>query len=162
MQNTSRVILFIIVLMCLSGVSFSQSFNQNDIILNGNYGVPHLYKGIVKIAAGRQEFKSKFEGVLEVSDITGLNPIAIKGEYGFTKYFGLGLSAAFWTINVDVKDYYNAQNQNAGNFLKDSLDIYSFNISSKSYGIRPNIHLPLKSRSNDLYFGVGLVLQKTS
>ncbi len=139
---------------------FGQSFSQGDIILNGNIGVPHLFKNIVKIAANSERFKENFEGVLEITAIKGINPVAVKAEYGFTKYFGLGLSWAFWNINFDVKDYYNVQNQSFGTFLKDSLDVYNLNISSKSFGIRPNLHIPIGSRSNDLYIGCALGLTK--
>ena len=148
------------VLLLLSNICLAQSLKKGDIILNGNIGVPHLYKNIIKVAVNRDKFKEYFEGKLEVSSITGTNPIAVKGEYGITKYFGLGFSAAFWTINVDVKDYYNIQNQSQGTTIQDSTDIYSFKISSKSYGIRPNLHIPMESRSNDLYIGLGMGITK--
>lgn len=150
----------LVLLLVTNHIVFSQSFEKADIILNANYGVPHLFKGIVKIAANRTEFKQKFDGTLEVSDIKGLNPVSLKGEYAVSKYFGIGLSMGFWTINFNIKDYYNVQNQSQGNIVKDSVDVYNFNISSKSFGIRPNLHIPLKSRSNDIYFGLGLGLTK--
>lgn len=149
-----------LLFICFSYITKAQSLEKSDIMLNANYGVPHLYKGIVKIAAGREDFKKLFAGNLEVSDITGLNPISVKGEYGINKYFGVGLSMGFWSINFNVKDYYNLQNQNQGVFIKDSVDTYTFKISSKSFGIRPNLHIPLKSRSNDIFFGLGLGITK--
>lgn len=138
----------------------SQSLSKNTVVLNANIGTPHLFKGIVKVAANSDAFKKNFDGTLEVSNIKGLNPISVKAEYAFTKYFTLGLSSAFWSIKFDVYDYYNVQNQNQGSFLKDSLDTYSFKISSNSYGIRPNIHIPFKSSSDDLYVGLGLGFTK--
>lgn len=134
----------------------AQSVEKGDVSLNANYGVPHLFKGIIKVAANSNGVKENFDGVIEVSEITGLNPISIRGDYALNKYFTLGVSVAFWSIKFDVKDYYNVQNQSQGNIIKDSVDIYSFKISSNSYGLRPNLHIPLKSRSNDLYIGMGL------
>jgi len=151
---------FLIGFILFSGSFFSQSLEKGDIILNGNIGAPHLFKGLVKIAANSEGFTTNFGKAIEISDISGLNPISIKGEYGINKYFGLGFSAAFWTIKFDIRDYYNLQNQNAGTFIKDSVDVYNFKISSTSYGIRPNLHIPLKSRSNDLYIGMGLGITK--
>lgn len=148
------------LLMLTSNICFAQSLQKGDVILNGNIGVPHLYKNIIKIAVNRDAFKEYFEGKLEVSDIKGLNPIAIKGEYGVNDYFGIGFSTAFWSISLDVKDYYNIQNQSQGTTLQDSLDIYSFRIDSKSYGIRPNFHLPIENRNNDFFIGLGLGITK--
>jgi hypothetical protein len=134
----------------------SQSLSKNTVVLNANIGAPHLFKGIVKIAANSDVFKENFDGTIEISDIKGYNPISVKGEYAFTKYFTLGLSSAFWNIKFNAYDYYNVQNVNQGSFLKDSVDTYSFKISSSSFGIRPNIHIPFKSSTNDLYVGLAL------
>ncbi len=153
-------IILVTVSLFVSNIFYSQSLKKSDIILNVNYGVPHLFKKIVKIAANRTEFTQRFGNYIEVSDITGLNPIAIKGEYGINKYFGVGLSMSFWNIKFNIKDYYNLQNQNQGTYIKDSVDTYTFKISSSSFGIRPNLHIPLKSRSNDIYFGLGLGFTK--
>lgn len=160
MHKKGIISAFVLLLIGFSKTTNAQSLESSDIMLNANYGVPHLYRGIVKIAANRADFKTRFAGTLEVSDITGLNPISIKGEYGVNEYFGLGLSMGFWTINFNVKDYYNLQNQNQGTIIKDSVDTYTFKISSKSFGIRPNLHIPLKSRSNDIFFGLGLGITK--
>jgi hypothetical protein len=144
--------------MC--GLVKSQSLKESDIILTANYGFPHLFKNIVKIGVNRNEFKSRFNSSIEVSNIKGTNPIAIKGEYALTNYFGLGFSTSFWSISFDVKDYYNIQNQNQGTIIKDSVDVYSFRIDSRSFGIRPNLHIPLESRSNDIYLGLALGITK--
>ena len=151
---------FFIALVFISSQSIAQGFDKGTIVVTGGIGAPHLFKGIVKIAAGSDAFKNNFGKVLEVSKITGLNPIAIKGEYGISKYFGLGFSVAFWSIKFSVKDYYNLQNQSAGNIIKDSVDSYSFKISSQSFGIRPNLHIPFKGKSSDFYIGMGLGFTK--
>lgn len=140
--------------------AYSQSFNKGTVALTGSIGSPHLFKKIVKIAANSDAFKNNFGKALEVSPITGLNPISTKGEYGITKYFGLGYSVAFWSIKFSVNDYYNVQNQNAGTFIKDSVDTYSFKISSQSFGIRPNIHFPIENPKHDVYLGLGLGLTR--
>ena len=132
----------------------AQSFSQGDIIINGNIGTPHLFKKIIKVAANSNAFKNNFGNVLEISSIKGFNPIALKAEFGINEMFGLGLNYSFWNVHFDVKDYYNLQNQNT--IVKDSADIYSIKISSKSFGIRPNFHFPFENPKNDLYIGVGL------
>ena len=158
-MNKGSIVIFVLFIF-ISSKSVSQSFNQGDIILNGNIGAPHLFKGIIKLATKSQAFKENFDGVLEISEIKGMNPIAVKTEYGFTKFFGLGTSYSYWNINFNVTDFYNLQNQNIGNILTDSVDVYKIKISSSSFGIRPNLHLPLKSRKNDFYIGCGLGLTK--
>ena len=138
----------------------AQSFSQGDVIINGNIGTPHLFKRIIKVAANSNAFKENFGNVLEISSVKGFNPIAIKTEYGINEVFGLGINYSFWNINFEVKDYYNLQNQNQ--IVKDSVDIYKINISSKSIGIRPVLHFPFESNKNDLYIGLGLGLTKNS
>ena len=73
----------------------AQSFNQGDIIINGNIGTPHLFKGIIKIAANSNAFKENFGNVLEISSIKGFNPMAIKTEYGINEVFGLGINYSY-------------------------------------------------------------------
>lgn len=136
--------------------AYSQALDKGTVVITGNIGTPHLFKGIVKLAANSDGFKNHFGKALEISPITGLNPISTKGEYGFNKYFGLGYSFALWSIKFNVNDYYNIQNQTAGTFIKDSVDTYSFKISSKSLGIRPNVHIPFKNPNHDVYIGLGL------
>jgi opacity protein-like surface antigen len=154
-----RSLLFIL----LSAAIFlnAQSYHKNDITLNCNIGTPHLFKGIVKLAVHSRVFKENFDGILEVSSITGLNPLVFKGEYGINKMFGLGINYSVWKIKFDVTDHYNAQNQSAA-FYKDSVDIYKITVASKSFGIRPNFHFPLKSPRNDLYIGIGLGFTKNN
>lgn len=130
------------------------------MVITANYGLPHLFKGIVKVGANSEAFKKNFDGNLEISKITGMNPIAVKGEYALNNYFSLGVSTAFWNIKLDVTDHYNAQRLAAGTVLTDSVDVYSFKISSSSFGVRPNLHIPIKSRSNDVYIGMGLGFTK--
>lgn len=136
--------------------SGAQSFKKGDIILNANMGVPHLFKGIVKLAVKSDAFKKNFDGILEVSKITGINPLVIKGEFGLGKMFGIGVNFSTWTIKFDVTDHYNAQNIGAGNIYTDSVDVYKLKLTSKSFGIRPNFHFPIKNRKHDVYFGIGL------
>jgi hypothetical protein len=148
----------IIFLLFLAFICKAQSFQQGDIILNGNIGAPHLFKGIVKLAANSNAFKENFGNVIEISSIKGLNPVAIKTEFGINEVFGLGINYSFWTIRFDVSDYYNLQNQSV--IVKDSADIYKIKISSKSYGIRPVFHFPFENDRNDLYLGLGLGITK--
>lgn len=155
---TKIKILNVFVFLLWAIIGRSQSFNQGDIIINGNIGTPHLFKKIIKLAANSNAFKENFGNVLEISSIKGFNPIAIKTEYGINEIFGLGINYSFWNINFEVKDYYNLQNQNQ--IVKDSADIYKINISSKSLGIRPVLHFPFESKKNDLYIGLGLGLTK--
>lgn len=136
----------------------AQSFNQGDIIVNGNIGTPHLFRGIVKIAANSNAFKENFGDVLEISSIRGFNPTSVKTEYGINEVFGLGINYSFWSIKFDVKDYYNLQNQSV--IVRDSVDIYKIKITSKSFGIRPVFHFPLENAKNDFYLGLGLGLTK--
>jgi hypothetical protein len=138
----------------------AQSVNKGDIALNANIGTPHLFKGITKLAANSAIFKENFDGIVEISSIKGINPIAIKGEYAFDKLFTLGLNYSFWSLSFDVKDHYNAQNVSFGPIYEDSVDIYNISISSKSYGIRPVFHFPLETSKNDIYIGLGLGITK--
>ncbi|MCE3259749.1 MAG: hypothetical protein K0S12_1390, partial [Bacteroidetes bacterium] len=130
--------LFVLAACCLlSGVqSQSHSLNPGDVILNVNIGTPHLFKFFAKAAVKSEAFKKSFDGQIEVSKIRGWNPVAIKGEYGVSEIFAIGLNYSFWTLRFDVMDYYNLQNQNYGTYLKDSVDTYKVNLTSTSFGIR--------------------------
>ncbi len=134
----------------------AQSVNRGDVILNANIGTPHLFKSFAKIVAKSEAFKVNFDGNIEVSAIKGLNPIAIRAEYGINEVFGIGLNYSFWNIRFDVTDHYNALRQNLGSIFVDSVDVYKLKISSKSFGIRPNFHFPIKSQMHDVYIGLGL------
>lgn len=156
MKNRTRKISFACIFFLLTfGVSFGQSFNQGDIVFGANIGVPHLYKGIIKLATKTQAFKNQFDGSFEVSPIKGLNPICIKTEFGISEYFGLGLNYSFWNVSFNVTDKYNVLRAGAVTGT-DEVDTYKFKIRSASLGIRPNLHIPFENKMNDLYIGVGL------
>ena len=55
-----------------------------------------------------------------------------------------------------MEDHSNKQNISFGFIYEDSVDIYKFMITSKSYGIRPVLHFPLKNYKNDFYIGLGI------
>ena len=152
-MSKNRLSLLIFLVVFISNIK-AQSFSQGDIVLNGNIGTPHLFKKIIKVAANSNTFKKNFGDVLEISPIKGFNPVALKGEYRMNDMFSLGLNYSFWSIKFDVTDYYNLQNQNV--VVKDSADVYSIKITSRSFGIRPNFHIPFENQKNDIYIGVGL------
>jgi len=157
-----KKLLLISVLSTLAVNALAQAVSKGDIILTANIGAPHLFKGIVKVATGSNAFKNNFDGKLEVSSIKGLNPIAVKAEYGFHKRFTLGLNYATWNLKFDVTDYYNIQNQSAGNILQDSVDVYNIKLKSTSFGLRPVFHFAGKSTRNDWYIGLGLGITKNT
>jgi hypothetical protein len=131
----------------------SQSVKKGDLMLNANYGVPHLYKGIVSVVASSDQFKNQFDGTVELSPITGINPMSFKAEFGINKWLSMGLSGAFWAIKFGVTDKYNVLH--AGQVTgTDETDTYKFRISSASFGIRPNFHIPLENRKHDVYVGM--------
>jgi hypothetical protein len=139
----------------------SQSLQRGDVTLNANYGVPHLYKGVVSVIASSDQFKNQFEGTEQLSPITGINPMSFKAEFGINKWLSLGLSSAFWTIKFGVTDNYNVLH--AGQITgTDETDTYKFKINSTSFGLRPNFHIPLESRKHDIYIGMafGITLNK--
>jgi hypothetical protein len=150
------IALFLIAIACMGGVSQTNSLRYGDIIGSAQIGTPHLTKGVVKLAVKTANFQSVFNSYVEVSNVTGFNPVSLRGEVGLNEFFGLGLNYSFWNIRFDVRDYYNAQNQNFGAVVKDSVDVYSFNVISRSFGIRPNLHIPMENNKNDFYFGLGL------
>lgn len=140
-------------------ICFPQAFNKKTLIVNTNIGIPHLYKGIVKVATETDVFKKQFSGRLEVKDFKGLNPVMFKAEYGISKYFGLGISCAYWNMSFNVSDFYNLIK--AGQLIgSDQIDTYKFKVTSTSFGIRPNLHIPFKNDKNDLFLGVALGLTK--
>lgn len=147
----------IIIVMISSYEMFSQGFNQKTIVANANMGVPHLYRGIVKVAANSNAFKNQFSGKLEVSDIKGMFPVLYNAEFGLTKYIGLGICGGIWNIQFQVKDYYNILHvgQITGT---DEIDTYKFKVTSSSIGLRPNIHIPIKNPDYDFYLGLGIGL----
>jgi len=154
-----KLFLFLSIPFFAASPANAQSFSKGDVIANVNIGTPHLYRNIVRLATRTEAFKSAFSGTLEVSSVTGLNPIAIKGELGINEYFGIGLSACSWNMKIDVKDYYNIQR--AGQIIgTDEIDIYKFKITSSSIGIRPNFHFPFEKRNNDLYIGCAFGITK--
>ena len=138
---------------------FAQAFTKKTIVVNANAGIPHLYKGIVKVATETELFKKQFSGKLEIKDFKGINPLFLKAEYGISKYVGIGLNCAYWNLSFKALDYYNLLK--AGQVIgSDEMDTYQFKISSTSFGIRPNLHIPFKNDKHDVYLGVALGLTK--
>ncbi len=154
-MNKSRPFLVLAFFALGSFKVFSQAFDKATVGISLNIGAPHLYKGIVKLATQSDKFKKAFNGKLEVSGFKGVYPIALKGEYGINKYFGIGLSASRWDMSFQVKDNYNVLHAGQATGT-DEIDIYKFKLTSTSFGIRPNLHIPLKSSKNDFYLGLGL------
>jgi len=151
-------LLFLFFVFSISNY-FAQSFTKKTIVVNTNIGIPHLYKGIVKVATESDLFKKQFSGKLEIKDFKGINPLFFKAEYGISKYFGIGLSCAYWNLSFKVLDYYNIIR--AGQIIgSDETDTYQFKISSISFGIRPNLHIPFNNQKHDLYLGVALGITK--
>lgn len=139
----------------------AQGFDQKTIVVCADMGAPHLYRGIVKIAANSNAFRNQFNGKLEVSSIKGMFPVLYKAEFGLTKYFGLGLSGGMWNIQFQVKDFYNVLH--AGQITgTDEIDTYKFKVTSSSIGIRPNLHIPIENSEVDIYLGMGIGLTKNS
>lgn len=130
---------------------------KGDVTIGASYGVPHLYKNVVKLATRTEVFKSAFNGTLEISKIKGVNPISARALYAITDHFELGVSICRWDMNLSVKDYYNVQQ--AGNVLgRDEIDTYQFKITSTSFGVRPN-YVSTRLSANgwyQLYIGAGI------
>lgn len=156
-----RAKLFLLLFVASASLLKSQEYTEGDIALTGSIGAPHLFKGIVKAATGTEVFKSKFSGKLEVSEITGMNPIAVKAEYGIQKWLGLGISYSTWNMEFAITDYYNVLKAGAVT-QTDEIDTYKFKVTSSSFGIRPNLRIPIKNRKHDVYFGLGLGITKNS
>lgn len=150
MKLTTLAILFAIIWQ--PAVS-QESFSKGQVVFTGGIGVPHLTKTAIKLIVKTDAFKSTFNDVANVK-VSGLNPICLKGEYGFKKYFGLGASFAVWNLKIDLTDRYNVLK--AGQSLgSDSTDTYQFKITSTSFGLRPVIHIPLEDSQNDVYISMG-------
>lgn len=153
--------LFILVAICYSAIGISQGFRQSTIVAGVNIGAPHLYRGLVKLATRNEVFKSKFNDRLEVSEITGFYPVLFRAEYGINKYFGIGISGGTWNMRFDVKDNYNVLH--AGQVTgTDEIDTYKFKITSTSFGIRPNLHIPIENEEIDIFLGFGIGITKNS
>jgi hypothetical protein len=148
--------LAVFILASISSLDLlSQGFNQKTFVVGANIGVPHLYRGILKITTNSNLFKNQFNGKLEISNISGIYPITYRAEYGINKYFGLGISGGIFSLNFQVKDFYNVLR--AGQITgTDEIDTYKFKITSASIGIRPNLHIPLKNPDYDFYLGFGI------
>lgn len=152
-----NVIIFFLAIY--SGLVFGQAFEKGTIVGTLGMGAPHLVKATAKAVTGTKKFDDLFKGKLVVNNFSGMNPVLFKAEYGFKKYFSLGLSGGVWTMRFDVEDHYNVLK--AGQITgKDSLDIYKFRITSTAIGIRPNIHIPFKNQNIDVFLGLGLGMNK--
>lgn len=144
-----------IIACVFTGNTFAQAFDQSTIAGSANIGAPHLYKGIVKLATQSEKFKQAFSGKIVVGNIKGVWPMAFKAEWGINKYFGIGISSSRWDMSFDVTDYYNVLH--AGQVTgTDEIDTYKFKLTSTSFGIRPNLHIPLQNSQHDIYVGMGI------
>ena len=137
-----------------------QSFNKDYLVVSASIGIPHTLKSVAKLATKTDAFKNYFNGKIDVS-VKGINPIAIKGEYGISNNFGVGICFASWNMKIDVIDYYSILHTSQTSTTNE-IDTYKFNISSSSFGIRPNFHFPLQNRRHDVYIGAGLGFTKNS
>lgn len=147
-----KSVLYLLLLLAPRFLSQETSVQKGDVALNVNIGTPHIFKALTKAVIKSQPFKDIFSGYVEIGNVTGMNPIIVKGEYTFNKWFALGLNYGTWKVGFDVTDHYNLQRQTAGQVLRDSVDVYKVTISSTSFGIRPVFHLNLKDRKNNFYF----------
>jgi len=152
-----RAVFLIISLACGHSL-FSQGYLKGDALFTIGLGAPHLKKSLVQYNTSTDDFRKGAKGNLKVS-VSGTNPIAVKYEYAFGKNFGLGLSLAWWTINVTLKDYYDIR---SGNFVSAQVDAYRYKFSSVSFGLRPNYHFTLKNKKGDLFVGCALGVTKNS
>lgn len=149
----------LMLVLCLLShkFSFSQGYLKGDVVAGASIGMPHLYKYLQEVYMRTEKFKSSFKGSVEVVSITGTNPIALKYEYALAKNFGLGLSVAWWSYEVNVNDHYD---QVSGSNVYHRTDNYKVRYRSTSFGIRPNYHFPVRWKKADLYMGCALGLTK--
>lgn len=152
-----KFFLFFYLLMLIQILS-AQGFKKGDILVCGSVGATHLDKIAMKTNTQREEFKSSFKGSVEIQSVKGTNPLAFKYEYALSKYFGLGVSIAWFSIIIDVKDtYYDTRNSQNQRF---ETDLYTFKISSSSFGVRPNFHIPVKHTNSDFFIGCAVGITK--
>jgi hypothetical protein len=140
-------------LLTLSGCVLSQGFSKDDIIASGSIGFPHLDKFATKINAQREEFKTGFKGTVEAFSVKGTNPLVFRYEYALSKYFGLGFDLCWYSIVLSFKDHYNT---GTAPYIRSETDSYTFRITSTSFGIRPNYHIPLKHKNRDFFIGCAI------
>jgi len=126
-------------------------------VVSGSIGFTHLNKTNAKRQVNGEAFKNSFRGTSQKISVKGTNPISLKYEYALTKRFGLGLSISWWSVLVNVKDYYST---GTGSDLKDQVDTYDYKMTSVSFGIRPNYHIPIQDKKADLFFGCAFGLAK--
>ncbi len=152
-------ILLLFILMQNASIS-QEGFGKKQVIFNVSIGAPHLTKTTVRLITKTDAFKNSFNNIAGVT-VKGLNPVSFKCEYGFNKYFGLGITLAAWNLKIDLTDRYNVLNSSQ-TLGADSVDIYKFKITSASIGIRPSLHIPTGDLYNDVYFSLGLGYTKLS
>lgn len=155
MPSLKHVLIFL--LMVITGKALSQGFAKGDALVAIEIGATHLFKENVNRTTKSESFKTSFNGTINVSPIRGTNPIAIRYEYALSKNFGLGFSVCWWKIAFHVEDRFTV---GSGNNASQKTDVYDYNLSSISFGVRPNYHFPLKSKKIDLYAGGSFGLTK--
>jgi acetylornithine deacetylase/succinyl-diaminopimelate desuccinylase-like protein len=57
-----RHLLLLVFVFSISNY-FAQAFTKKTIVVNANAGIPHLYKGIVKVSTETELFKKHFESI---------------------------------------------------------------------------------------------------
>ncbi|PBQ32192.1 hypothetical protein CNR22_10550 [Sphingobacteriaceae bacterium] len=156
---TQKKCCLLLVLMVVNTLLIAQAFQKKDAICSAGIGIPHLNKSITRLQTEKTSFKEGFKGAIQTK-IKGTNPLCLKYEYALTKNFSLGLSFAWYGIEIRVTDSYTVANgTQAGKQMEDK---YSYRLSSGSLGLRPNYHIPLESVKSDLFVGCAFGFTKNS
>lgn len=134
----------------------AQTFKKGDIIINANYGAPNFEVFNHK----RLDFNpDKSHGYFPppLFSFSNKGVYSIKAEYSLNDKLSLGLSSAFWSMDV-LETFSSGEHRMTSVFNIHDYK-YKYHLSSLSYGIRGNYHFSIKKRL-DSYFGAGLGITK--
>ena len=140
---------------------------ENSVVTIG-YGVPNLYKAILKSAVRNAGVNSNYNnGSANESynlNVTGFGPGFLKYDYAINELIGVGAVVGYWSTTLTNTHTYRESNYNYNTGLynnADYVDIEKLRVSSLSIGARLNFHFAT-TKKLDPYAGFGAGYSNTS
>ena len=149
-RSTFYNTLILISFICSSLKGFSQVWEEGKYAVSAGYGIPNFGKVYLPSIITSTYTKNSTNVPLGII-ATGTGPMHLKGEYGITHKFGLGLSINYQNYGATWAVAYS--NYNNGNYVTNYYH-YAIKANAMAFLLRFNRHFEAGEKI-DLYWGAG-------
>jgi len=146
-MNKMKLIIASLLSMFMLNTVKAQAIFQGDVIIDGYYGFPNLYKTVFKAANASSGNEMNL-------NVKGIGPLGGRVEYLLTDKVGLGLDIGFTNTHIDYLEKEEVYNENTGNFED---KVYRYDLDTRKIGIMVtfNYHFVENSEKVDAYVMAG-------